>query len=291
MDFHTSTWTVWDLELGATRTDCNWEEVVESLRGITNRKTFRNTRGGSNPVWPMELECALVQGLSRHVSLRGEQGRNRSRFISDFILETTNQIRTPKQVSSRLQHLRNSTKTVWVRRLIERRPVSTVSVDQNPTAFINNLPIRLNTEALPPEAQSVPCAGTSLVELPTRLNTEALPPEAQSVPCAGTSLVELERERSHAIEMYNRVLIHSGVGMPSNDEFNSTGFSSQVRKLLVSFLYVLTISSTMHFGSDRLLDGCVQPNRGIRATFNSIQLRIALGIPAGKFVNSSGNGI
>ncbi|KAF7374702.1 hypothetical protein MSAN_00355300 [Mycena sanguinolenta] len=153
MDFYTWTWTVRDLELGATTTDS--EEVVKSLRGLTNRKTFRNTRGGSKPVWPMDLLL---------------------------------------------------TESCAVRQLIERHPVSTVSVDQNPTVVID--------------------------EHPTRLNRATLPHEAHSIHYAQTSLLELDRE----IEMYNKVLmssiVHDGTGVLSNEEFNGTEFFSQTDTLI-----------------------------------------------------------
>ncbi|KAJ7227360.1 hypothetical protein GGX14DRAFT_348199, partial [Mycena pura] len=56
-------------------------------------------------------------GLSAYALIHGERERsrglkkvlNRNKFISRFILDATNQVRTSKQVSSRLQQLRGTT--------------------------------------------------------------------------------------------------------------------------------------------------------------------------------------
>ncbi|KAJ7434312.1 hypothetical protein B0H11DRAFT_734293 [Mycena galericulata] len=87
------------------------KEVLQSVLSV--RKTWKTLRGGET-VWPLELEAALLEGLeryqpddSRETRMLGRYPR-RNRFISDYILEKTGKRRSPKQVGSRLQQLRES---------------------------------------------------------------------------------------------------------------------------------------------------------------------------------------
>ncbi|KAJ6532013.1 hypothetical protein B0H19DRAFT_464631 [Mycena capillaripes] len=99
---------------------------------LTNRRSFKNKRNGSGRVWPSPVEGALLQGLCNYAVLYGEHelGRNLKRgvqrniFISRFIYQTINELRTPKQVGSRIQQLRASTKDDDVLKLINCCPVS-----------------------------------------------------------------------------------------------------------------------------------------------------------------------
>ncbi|KAJ7101810.1 hypothetical protein C8R44DRAFT_887989 [Mycena epipterygia] len=87
------------------------KEVLQSVLKV--RKTWKTSRGGE-PVWPLELEAALLEGLelyqpedSMETRILGRFPR-RNRFISDYIWEKTGKRRCPKQVGSRLQQLRES---------------------------------------------------------------------------------------------------------------------------------------------------------------------------------------
>ncbi|EJD08270.1 uncharacterized protein FOMMEDRAFT_151017 [Fomitiporia mediterranea MF3/22] len=87
------------------------EAVAESI--VRSRKSWKTIKGRSEPVWPPHLERALVQALlqykpqdSRYVRALGRFPK-RNRYISDFIFETTGVRRTPKQVGSRLQQLKD----------------------------------------------------------------------------------------------------------------------------------------------------------------------------------------
>ncbi|KAJ6558823.1 hypothetical protein DFH09DRAFT_1162584 [Mycena vulgaris] len=86
-------------------------DVLESVLKV--RKTWKISRGGDT-VWPVELEARLLEALekyqpddSRETRMLGRFPR-RNRFISDYIFEKTGKRRTPKQIGSRLQQLRES---------------------------------------------------------------------------------------------------------------------------------------------------------------------------------------
>ncbi|KAJ7644877.1 hypothetical protein FB45DRAFT_300433 [Roridomyces roridus] len=87
------------------------KEVFQSVLKV--RKTWKTIRGGE-AVWPPELEAALVEGLEKYVPDDSRETRmlgrfpRRNRYISDHIFKKTGKSRTPKQVGSRLQQLRES---------------------------------------------------------------------------------------------------------------------------------------------------------------------------------------
>jgi hypothetical protein len=120
------------------------------------------------------LNHSVETGLHNYTVLYGEEerarglsrGLYRNIFISNFILETTNKIRTPKQVSSRLQQLRGTTTdedgnfTLFlsfqlysfskVLRLINRLPVSPTYVfvppDTHPQLMVDEGSSSLNSQ-------------------------------------------------------------------------------------------------------------------------------------------------
>ncbi|KAJ6507935.1 hypothetical protein C8R47DRAFT_62663 [Mycena vitilis] len=106
--------------------------------GLTNRRSFKNIKGSFAPVWPPELEAGLLQGLCNHAVLHGryehigivKKNLYRNGFISRFIYKTTSKVRTPKQIGSRLQQLRGSTKNDDVLDLIDSRQVSTAQIQR-----------------------------------------------------------------------------------------------------------------------------------------------------------------
>ncbi|KAF8804881.1 hypothetical protein BYT27DRAFT_7106114 [Phlegmacium glaucopus] len=95
----------------------------------TGRKSWKTLRGKGEAVWPPLLEAALIEALEKYqleaVGSKGAQksGRfpMRNRFVSDYIYETTSKYRTPKQVSSRLQQLRDTCKGDKILQLISHR--------------------------------------------------------------------------------------------------------------------------------------------------------------------------
>jgi len=104
------------------------QEVLQQI--VTGRKSWKTLRGDTEPVWPPQLEAALINGAclcdahssnfptisglenyqpdnSRETRLLGRFPK-RNRFISDYIFTVTGKRRTAKQVGSRLQQLRDT---------------------------------------------------------------------------------------------------------------------------------------------------------------------------------------
>ncbi|KAL1748647.1 hypothetical protein HDZ31DRAFT_29310 [Schizophyllum fasciatum] len=87
------------------------KDVFNSIyRGRKSWKTLKN----GEMVWPPNLEAALIEGLELYVPDDSRETRllgrfpMRNRFISDHIFDKTGVRRTPKQVGSRLQQLRDT---------------------------------------------------------------------------------------------------------------------------------------------------------------------------------------
>ncbi|KIK56163.1 hypothetical protein GYMLUDRAFT_263841 [Collybiopsis luxurians FD-317 M1] len=92
-------------------TDTATEDVFRAV--VKCRKSWKTLKGGK-VVWPLHLEAALLEGLalyqpdnSRETLLLGRFPM-RNRFISEHIYKTTGELRTAKQVGSRLQQLRDT---------------------------------------------------------------------------------------------------------------------------------------------------------------------------------------
>lgn len=90
-------------------------ETHEAVKSILNsRKCWRSIKGKEEPVWPPELEAALIEGLERYKPAESKSTRTlgrfpmRNKFVADYIYETTKVRRTPKQVGSRIQQLRDT---------------------------------------------------------------------------------------------------------------------------------------------------------------------------------------
>lgn len=102
---------------------------------ITKRRTWKTMKNDRELVWPPYLEAALIEGAvanlcaqARRFHLHFREGlesyrptglsdiRKLSRFpkrnawISEYILKTTGKVRTSRQVGSRLQQLRDTSK-------------------------------------------------------------------------------------------------------------------------------------------------------------------------------------
>ncbi|KAJ7792986.1 hypothetical protein B0H14DRAFT_2928523 [Mycena olivaceomarginata] len=120
--------------------------ISDTLQAVLRgRKTWKS-RGGE-PIWPLDLEAALLEALEKY---RPEDSREtlilgrfpgRNRFISDYICDKTGKRRSPKQVGSRLQQLRDCCEDTRLRRMIcpfpKPPPYSASSVaTNNPTGSI-----------------------------------------------------------------------------------------------------------------------------------------------------------
>ncbi|KAJ7315756.1 hypothetical protein DFH08DRAFT_790184, partial [Mycena albidolilacea] len=101
------------------------QATSDALQAVLRRRKTWKSRGGE-PIWPLDLEAALLEGNSlekyrpedcRETLMLGRFPR-RNRFISDYIFNKTGKRRSPKQVGSRLQQLRDCCGDMRVRQLI-----------------------------------------------------------------------------------------------------------------------------------------------------------------------------
>ncbi|KAJ6549370.1 hypothetical protein DFH09DRAFT_1169172 [Mycena vulgaris] len=81
------------------------KDVLQSVLKV--RKTRETLRGGET-IWPLELEAALLEGLEKYQPDDSKETRMLGHPISDYIFDKTGKRRSTKQVSSRLQQLRES---------------------------------------------------------------------------------------------------------------------------------------------------------------------------------------
>ncbi|OCH88142.1 hypothetical protein OBBRIDRAFT_805572 [Obba rivulosa] len=87
-------------------------EAVNTI--LSERKCWRVMRDKDEVVWPPPLEAALIEGLENYVPAESKSARGlgrfpmRNKFISEYILKKTGKHRTPKQVGSRIQQLRDT---------------------------------------------------------------------------------------------------------------------------------------------------------------------------------------
>lgn len=93
----------------------------------TGRRSWKTLRGQGEAVWPPNLEAALIEALEKYQPEGTRPNKllgrfpMRNRFISDYIFEVTGKQRTPKQVGSRLQQMRDTCKGGPIMELISRR--------------------------------------------------------------------------------------------------------------------------------------------------------------------------
>ncbi|KAG1736116.1 uncharacterized protein EDB91DRAFT_537786 [Suillus paluster] len=87
------------------------EDIFRTIMKV--RKNWKIMKGDTKPVWPPYLEATMLKGLqeyepvSREAQLLGRFPK-RSRFISQYIYRQTGRYRSSKQISSRLQQLRDT---------------------------------------------------------------------------------------------------------------------------------------------------------------------------------------
>ncbi|KAH8110480.1 hypothetical protein DFH11DRAFT_1547372 [Phellopilus nigrolimitatus] len=97
---------------------CRWNTWLFRRAGgrqdVPVSQELEDSQGKSEPVWPPLLERALVQALLQFNPNDKRYGRalgrfpKRNRFISDIIFKRTGVRRSPKQVGSRLQQLKEA---------------------------------------------------------------------------------------------------------------------------------------------------------------------------------------
>ncbi|KAF8074545.1 hypothetical protein FPV67DRAFT_586718 [Lyophyllum atratum] len=148
--------------------DLSYQASGSSVAGmahtfITGRKTWKTSKGKSEAVWPSHIEAALFDALEKYRPRSSGDPRllrrfpKRNRFISDHIKKVTGKVRTPKQVGSRLQQLRDTCQEQSVLRLLSRRefPPEDSTGSQSPTRSESPLsPISMSPISIPSLASS-----------------------------------------------------------------------------------------------------------------------------------------
>ncbi|KAJ7065438.1 hypothetical protein C8F01DRAFT_1053574 [Mycena amicta] len=104
---------------------------------ILGRRSYKVRKGDTAPVWTSQLENALLKALHDYSPPRGsahkafQRNPKRNRFISDFIFSATGTRRTPKQVGSRLQQMRDTCQDEQIKKLIQ----GSVTLDETIISF------------------------------------------------------------------------------------------------------------------------------------------------------------
>ncbi|KAK7031703.1 TEA domain-containing protein [Favolaschia claudopus] len=97
---------------------------------ISGRKSWRKTKERTETIWSPILESALCEALDKYRLTSSRQNTqrplirfpSRNKFISDHIFSVTGTRRTPKQVGSRLQQMRERCQDERIRSLVHARP-------------------------------------------------------------------------------------------------------------------------------------------------------------------------
>ncbi|KAI1787089.1 hypothetical protein LXA43DRAFT_737489 [Ganoderma leucocontextum] len=94
---------------------------------LAGRKCYRMSKEKNEVVWPPHLEQALMEGLEKYTPAESKSPRgltrfpNRNKFIAEYILKKTGEIRSAKQVGSRIQQLRDTSAGKTIMKAISDR--------------------------------------------------------------------------------------------------------------------------------------------------------------------------
>ncbi|EPS94933.1 hypothetical protein FOMPIDRAFT_1133386 [Fomitopsis schrenkii] len=119
----------------STRGEIN--ETIQTI--VTGRKCWKTMKGKGEVVWPPFLELALVEGLEKYQPVESRTTRAfgrfpmRNKFISDYIFNKTGKRRTPKQVGSRLQQLRDTAEGKRILQQLSSRHIAMMQPKTEPT--------------------------------------------------------------------------------------------------------------------------------------------------------------
>ncbi|KAI0333257.1 hypothetical protein GY45DRAFT_1368512 [Cubamyces sp. BRFM 1775] len=153
---------------------------------VTGRKCWKTMKGKGEVVWPPYLEAALVEGLEKYQPVESRTSRSfgrfpmRNKFISDYIFNVTGKRRTPKQVGSRLQQLRD---TAEGKRILQQLSSRHLAMMQPKSAQAQSRSDasseRPSTASSTSSASSTPAPSTSVS---TTTSTSSVPPPPLRVP-------------------------------------------------------------------------------------------------------------
>lgn len=134
----------------------NSQHAHRRSRANTGRKNWKTLKSEKREaVWPDHLEEALLEALERYRPTSSKDPRRlrrfprRNAFISEFIKRKTNVGRTPKQVGSRLQQLRETCTDQRVIRLIVSRDFDAPDRLAAAQALLVPSPAMLNSRTAP----------------------------------------------------------------------------------------------------------------------------------------------
>ncbi|KAF9464907.1 hypothetical protein BDZ94DRAFT_1307621 [Collybia nuda] len=126
-------------DLGCSMPASHHGRATQGFVAKTGRKTWKTQKDKKEAVWPPHIETVLFEALHKYRPTSTGDPRllrrfpKRNRFISDHILKITGKVRTPKQVGSRLQQLRDTCREEDVLNLLSRR--------EYPNSGDENLPV------------------------------------------------------------------------------------------------------------------------------------------------------
>ncbi|EMD32904.1 hypothetical protein CERSUDRAFT_118346 [Gelatoporia subvermispora B] len=170
-------------------------EISDTIQTIvTGRKCWKTMKGKGEVVWPPYLEAALVEGLEKYQPVESRTSRApgrfpmRNKFISDYIYNTTGKRRTPKQVGSRLQQLRDTTEGKRILQLLSNRHTAMMSAPKSPSSSSPPSSCRPG-----PSPSSSPALAPAPPAAPpvSYVTIEVLPPNSPADALAGLSLAAL----------------------------------------------------------------------------------------------------
>ncbi|KAF8813184.1 hypothetical protein BYT27DRAFT_7181660 [Phlegmacium glaucopus] len=174
----------------------------------TGRKSWKTLRGKGEAVWPPLLEAALIEALEKYqleaIGPKGAQksGRfpMRNRFVSDYIYETTGKTRTPKQVGSRLQQLRDTCKGEKILQLISHRGTPECQI----TGSQSDGSIRASVTPPPDRQGPSPTLTTIYVQI-------SLQKELRPCPAPAIRFMENDSMNPHIIKLSPRSYVGSEI--------------------------------------------------------------------------------
>ncbi|PPQ95203.1 hypothetical protein CVT26_014894 [Gymnopilus dilepis] len=155
---------------------------AEQLKA-TGRRSYKTLKGKAEAVWPPALEAALLQALELYhpskVGSRSDKAAGRfpmrNRFISDYIFEITKKRRTPKQVGSRLQQLRDTCKKEKILDLISHRGTSVAMSTSSRSEYTPDITPDVSPSPPPPTPSPIPPVFESSIHVKISLQSELWP--------------------------------------------------------------------------------------------------------------------
>ncbi|KAJ3714075.1 TEA/ATTS domain family-domain-containing protein [Lentinula raphanica] len=198
----------------------------------TGRRSWKTLRGRGEAVWPPHLEAALIEALEKYKPDESRSSKTsgrfsmRNRFISDYIYESTGKQRTPKQVGSRLQQLRDTCKSEKILQLISRRSIEDdADPEQQGTAYRQSPSVSPSVE----RSLSQSTVSQSPVTIWVHLALERSPWSDSSVP----PLISLANNEKAMTQVIHLISKSSGMNFSSSRHgFVNTGLLSHLEPMV-----------------------------------------------------------